>query len=118
MMPKVLWKDIPSSDKTIAEFKVDKQNVQNNTLFTLLSEIYAKHFLNVEQSKRNSVVIDYTVEVGEFDRYNSNYTKQNEIKITNLRSLVQMLNSLGMTFEQMSTKAISLSKENNSQLSM
>ena len=102
----------PNLNKTVAMYTADKEQVLNNTNFMILSEIFRKHFLNVEQTKRNSVKINYNVQLGELEKIGHKFTEKENFKITNLQDLVKYLNKIGYTFDQMSTKAKALDQGN------
>ena len=102
----------PNLNNIVAMFTTDKEQVLNNTNFMILSEIFRKHFLNVEQTKRSSVKINYNVQLGELEKIGHKFTEKENIKITNLQDLVKYLNKIGYTFDQMSTKAKALDQGN------
>lgn len=102
----------PNANKTVACFTTDRDQVLNNTNLIILSEIFKKHFMNVEQTKRNSVKINYNVQLGEREKVSHKFTEKENFKITNLQDLVKYLNKMGYTFDEMSTKAKSLDQGN------
>ena len=100
------------SNDTVALFTTDKKQIQNNTSFVILSEIFRKHFMNVEQANRNNIKINYNIQLGELEKIGSKFVEKENFKITNLQDLVKYLNKIGYTFDQMSTKAKTLDQGN------
>lgn len=101
-----------NTKQTLVSFTSDKEQVQKHTNLVLLSEIYRKHFLKVDTTKRNDVKVNYIVKIGEIEKNGGQSTEKENIKITNLQDLLKYLTQIGLKFTDMKKKAEDLDQGN------
>ena len=101
-----------NTNQTLVSFTSDKEQVQKHTNLVVLSEIYRKHFLSVESTKRKDVKVNYIVKIGEIEKNGGQSTEKENIKITNLQDLSAYLTKIGLKFPDMEKKAKELDPNN------